>query len=323
MKFGLLVLLSLTSTVKVYGETFDVPTTGDTTIRIESVCAKAVTGLSTITVTSDRDVDVTIVCKNNFLAKPQATDHVHYKQDIVINRLDKEPCKFNKKDKSNVYTVEVFIGDVDKNAGASLQKMKRDFLLTCTYDENGNSVTSVKNITNESVPYVEISKEFGGKIKSNISLQLSETSGRAVTSPVPLGKSLRIVARISGQEYVRAMSCVASNGVLNHTILTGGCGDGIVFSKKSGFKTFGKVVYSPYFSSFRLRGNPTLVFSCKFSSCDKKRCDGNSCLRTRTKREIEGDEGEIFTVHSNRLTVEKTQKKPVMISIDAKKNAEE
>ncbi|ESO91696.1 hypothetical protein LOTGIDRAFT_233448 [Lottia gigantea] len=292
----------------------------DDILHIQTDCAATLSGRTRITVTSSQDVNVRVVCRNDHVAQPVPADKVHYIQEVAFGKEDDEPCQFDKKVDSNVYTVMLYVAQIDKESGFAISQLRHDFLVTCTYDEKGASVSEEKEISSDNIGFHEHIQEIGGAITADITLYLEKANGDLASSPVPLGTTVRLVANVtSGDEYIRPLTCSASNGVYNHTVLLAGCGDGIVFKKEMGFTTKARQMFSPFFPAFRLRGNPSLVYACKFVSCESS-CDGSSCskekLEDRKKRAVEGRE---YHVTSNSFTIEGSKKDPHVIHVDATK----
>ncbi|XP_071101025.1 vitelline envelope sperm lysin receptor-like [Haliotis cracherodii] len=103
-----------------------------------------------------------------------------------------------------------------------------------------------------------------------------------------LGKKIRLKLNTSGaagELGLRPSSCdmVGSDTGHRYALLRAGCGDGIIFPRRSGFISYGLEAFSPYFESVTLSAESYLKFECNFTLCSSM-CGGSSCVNERRRR---------------------------------------
>nr|UNY67733.1 VEZP5 [Haliotis tuberculata] len=277
-------------------------------IKVQSDCSKTRNGVSTISLYADKPVVVKFVCKGGVVVSPKTRDGVKYVQTAAFVPGAGPSCLFEKMAKTKVYKLKVVVAKETKG-GIVVMNDNRQFLVTCRYAFGSNS-TSVKELIDVGHHiFEEIFKNRGTRLRTiPVKLATVDVIGRPVKD-VSLGRIVRIRAKIKGSQGLRPVSCVAFNGVQEYRILLGGCGDGIVFQKNSGFKVRGRIIDSPFFLAFRLQGSMHMGFKCNFTVCrNAAKCDGNSCYKSRQRHkrtalyplqtggEYEEQEEELFPV---------------------------
>nr|ABE72930.1 vitelline envelope zona pellucida domain 5 [Haliotis fulgens] len=257
-------------------------------IKVHSDCSKTKDGVTTITLCADHPVVVTFLCKGGVVATPQTQDGVRYIQTAAFLPKQGPDCLFEKMAKSEVYKLKVQVARESKVGNVGVRDAHENFLVTCRYDAEAKNSTERELIDVGQHIFEEIFKNNGRRL-SNIPLQMAavDVLGKPVKH-VSLGRIVKLRATLTGSQRLIPVSCAAVNGFGEYRILLGGCGDGLVFRKTSGFRVRDRIIDSPYFAAFRLPGSMKMWFKCNYTVCPfAAKCNGNSCYngnRKRTKR---------------------------------------
>nr|ABE72929.1 vitelline envelope zona pellucida domain 5 [Haliotis rufescens] len=257
-------------------------------IKVHSDCSKTKDGLSTITLCADHPVVVTFLCKGGVVATPQTQDGVTYIQTAAFLPKKGPACLLEKMAKSEVYKLKVQVARESKVGNVGVSDDHNNFLVTCRYDAEAKNITERETIDVGKHIFEEIFTNSGRRL-SNIPVQMAavDVLGKPV-KVVTLGRIVKLRAKLTGSQRLIPVSCTAANGFREYRVLLGGCGDGLVFRKKSGFRVRGRIIDSPYFTAFRLPGTMKMWFKCNFTVCPfAAKCDGSSCYignRKRSKR---------------------------------------
>ncbi|XP_046552474.1 vitelline envelope sperm lysin receptor-like [Haliotis rubra] len=253
-------------------------------IKVQSDCSKTRNGVTTITLYADQPVVVNFVCKGGVVVSPKTRDGVTYVQTAAFVPGAGPVCLFEKMARAQVYKLKVEVAR-GKKGGTFVVNDDNIFLVTCKYDSESKNSTTKEYIDLGHYIFEEIFKNSGSRLKSiPVELAAVDVIGKPVKD-ASLGRIVKLRAKVKGSLRLRPVSCVAFNGVKEYRILLGGCGDGIVFRKTSGFKVRGRIIDSPFFVAFRLQGSVHMGFKCNFTVChNAAKCDGNSCYKKNRKR---------------------------------------
>nr|ABE72928.1 vitelline envelope zona pellucida domain 5 [Haliotis discus hannai] len=254
-------------------------------IKVHSDCSKTKDGVTTITLSADHPVVVTFLCKGGVVATPQTQDGVTYIQTAAFLPNQGPACLFEKMAKSEVYKLKMQVARESKVGNVGVSDARDNFLVTCRYDAEAKNMTEREKINVGKHIFEEIFTNRGRRL-SNIQVQMAavDVRGKPVKE-VSLGRIIKLRAKLTGSQRLIPVSCTAANSFGEYRVLLGGCGDGLVFRKKSGFRVRGRIIDSPYFTAFRLPGAMKMLFKCNFTVCPfASKCDGSSCYRDNRKR---------------------------------------
>ncbi|XP_050399431.1 vitelline envelope sperm lysin receptor [Patella vulgata] len=261
-------------------------------IEVSHTCAKTLTGGS-VDIVTDASLTPTLYCKDGFNKTLKSHDLGHYYGNAYFRGNSSKECIFVKKKNANIFTLKLFViwGNTD-----ILVTHEKEYIITCTYDENGNRIGSEHEVVRVFAGR-ENQKNMGAKSRSKIDLNIVDVRGKPLISNIFRGKIIQLRATFEEQsKSIKVVSCDAvSNSGLKHAVLRGGCGDGTVFKLNQGFTTIGNEIKSPYFPAFRLQTGNQLSFRCNFTVCSGK-CEGSSCVNIQ-KRSLKREE-KMFSIET-------------------------
>lgn len=255
-------------------------------LAVDFTCGTTTSDISTLTVTADRDVKIFAVCKDGYKFNLVSEDTVHFRINVSYSGVSSQSCVFRKISAADSYDVDVMIGKQTNPISASVLEFGNRYTVTCKIDPQSTKLSDQETVSTSKLGVKGIYEYKGTSMASSISLKLVDVNGDQLVGSVLVGKVARLKGTftLAGSETgMKALSCIATNNVATYPVLIGGCGDGTVFSKSTGFETIGTEVFSPYFTTFRLQGGSDLFFKCNFTACTTVGgCDGVSYLGNDT-----------------------------------------
>ncbi|XP_067668784.1 vitelline envelope sperm lysin receptor-like [Haliotis asinina] len=239
---------------------------------------------------TDFDAEAKAICAGNKEVSFTTHDGVFFNLPVSYPHSGSSPCKFVKKKDAFVYTILVMVAF--GSPGSRLHQSDERYTITCSFQPGGKKKSSPLKIKpGDTAPRV-LEGNTPPESTSVINLYLVNILGKKIIGSASAGKSVRLKAVTFGpaDKGIRPESCDAVNSKgARFSILRSGCGDGMVMKQTKGFRTYGKVAYSPFFKLFTINGDPQLSIDCNFTICAKA-CNGPSCsFEWRRRRELPGN----------------------------------
>ncbi|XP_029652251.1 uncharacterized protein LOC115225430 [Octopus sinensis] len=307
----------------------------DALIDVSVNCSQlAVTNSSEVTVKADRDIKITLLCKDAIKTyyllnnNVKLTIPIHrFANDEVINNysrsepvndnqnstdndgnddnnsnktIDNQPesntdtCVFRSVSNEEIYGIQMTVSRIQ---GQNSDLTMRNYILSCTLNEYGVAKSMEIPVTKDMSAVEALEQFMGKKVSLDIQLKLYDILDQPILSPVPIQKKVRLIGKSKNNVTgLLTNNCVAkSDKNTQYRILKAGCGDGFIFHSDDGFTTDGSTITSPFFRMFKLMNSDRLTFQCTFTICNGH-CDGNSCLKQRFKRDAPQLSGDLFNV---------------------------
>ncbi|XP_046564568.1 vitelline envelope sperm lysin receptor-like [Haliotis rubra] len=207
--------------------------------------------------------------------------------DIHFQSPDaREYCWFSQTGTQDEYLLNVYV-PVSSGLVTSNDPAHR---VVCNYQDDSETPPNlISNVVESKKPFESMISNMGPVSKSDVALSLTDITGTPVTGGLNVGRLVMLKAVLVGnypaETSFHALTCKAVCNKKEYALLNAGCGDGTVIGQKKGFRTKGKVAFSPVFRLFRMELAKPLMFECTFIICQK--CDGDSCEdQDRRKRHL-------------------------------------
>ncbi|XP_046555330.1 vitelline envelope sperm lysin receptor-like [Haliotis rubra] len=260
-------------------------------LKAKPACGPDGVSDATITVTSDLEVKAKAKCAGG-LVDFQYLDFANLQLSVSYPGRGSSKCVFKQRPGAKVYSVDVVMSYGEPNN--VVHQSTEEVTFTCTFDSKGKSKSPSQKVAESLIAPTVLQQNKGVEAtKSTFAIFLTDLVGRPVRDPVSLGRVVQLYATSNGgmnEPGFHPTSCdvLGSKPGTRYSILRGGCGDGIVFPKNTGFYTFGLEAISPYFKALSIAGSTNVKFECNFTVCTQP-CDGSSCDSTRRRRDAQED----------------------------------
>ncbi|XP_046543975.1 vitelline envelope sperm lysin receptor-like isoform X1 [Haliotis rubra] len=299
MVFYIRLAIVVTFLVSVYG---GIPESYN--LKVSTNCGKDHVADAVVTVLTDLPRAFVFAKCATGSADFTSSDGTTYKLPVSFPGKGTSKCKFLKRKGVDTYvlTVVVAYGEDDDQ----VQQSDQIYTITCTFDPNALDDSAKQTIEGSLAAPRAVEVDNGPDTSSSVKLTIADILGNDLDPGEPLTLGRKIILKIktdgtSKEVGISPWSCdvVGSNPKQRYAVLRAGCGDGIVFPRHSGFTTKGLTATGPFFDSFTLPGEKTLVFECKVTLCSTP-CNGNSCGSKRGRRDVHG-------IFENKITLRSTR----------------
>ncbi|XP_067656261.1 vitelline envelope sperm lysin receptor-like isoform X2 [Haliotis asinina] len=246
-------------------------------LKVTPHCGARLVRPALVTIVTDLTVSAVAECAERTVPF-KTSDGVNFQLFIAYPGQSNLPCVFKKKQRVMTFMVKVLMsfGESDRSL-----HQKEQVTITCTFDSKATSGSQTHSIIQRLLAPKEIQRYVGEDSNATFTLRLTDIYGNDLSSSsVHLGRTVQLRASAVGlpdDANMMPVSCDAISTVsgARYSILRAGCGDGVVFNKSDGFRSFGNETRSPYFQTFVLEHDSPLRYECKFTL--SKRPSGDEC----------------------------------------------
>ncbi|XP_041378310.1 vitelline envelope sperm lysin receptor-like [Gigantopelta aegis] len=254
-------------------------------ISVDITCGQLYNDVTLLTAQTDMtDALPYAVCKGRHRFNYTALNRATYTLNVTTEGDPTKQCVFLKHDGTWTYHVVTYV----PISGRFFVEEDAPYVTTCDYAAHGKVNSADTNYVESRRPVEELLYNMGPLSHSSVEFYLIDSMDKRIVGDITLGQTIRIIANLISNSTLevslQTVSCKARGVRSTYPIILGGCGDGIIIAKDSGFTTSARQTTSPYFRSFRLPGSKSVSFECVFVVCSTD-CDGSSCVHAdRRKR---------------------------------------